>query len=439
MKISSWFMGLVCVSFLAGYAPRPASAQIQQGDSLRLLPPANVRLVAQMNPNRRSFTNYVFWDDLSKEIATLIHQPDTTGWHAKGSAIPRDSLSVVTFDPNFFYTGAIDRTVKFSKAQGSPPGRVGVGTRGGNPNVVLTCAVDGGRENLTGSINVGRAYESGDPIGVILNPGGIDLGFRLSFSEGFIDSNATFKLGMEDFSGYHMFRGTRADASDLVNIGEVSKEEAFVGEEFDSLYFAAVLPALRSSGVYSGFGTIIDIRGVHPLGRLGENELVWVDFNAFNGFTYYYLVTTFDRGYNVNSTAQGLSKFDHCPVTEGTPYPCPSELVSVETLVDPQGDLPSIYTVPNPYRAGSSQFTTENYHNFPDNKLRFVNVPKWCLLKVYTPAGDLVWEFSQTDGGGNIAWDTRNLDGQEVASGVYIYRLQSESGNWMFGRIIIIR
>ena len=437
MKFSPWFMGFFCVSFLAGFAPHPAAAQTQQGDSLRLLPPANVRLVAQMNPDRRSFTNYVFWDDLSKAIATLVHQPDTTGWHPKGSAIPRDSLSAVAVDPNFWYTGTVDRTVKFSKAQGSHPGRVGVGSPG-NPDAILTCAVEGGRETLTGSINVGRGYVPGSPIGVILNPGGVDLGFRLSFSEGFVDSNATFRVGMEDFSGYHMFRGTRADGSDLVNFGEVSKEEAFVGEEFDSLYFAAVLPALRSSGVYSGFGTTIDIRGVHPLGVLGENELVWVDFNAFNGFTYRYLVTTFDRDYNVSSTAQGLSKFDHCPVTEGTPYPCPSEFVTVETLVDPQGDLPSVYAVPNPYRAGSSQFTTENYHNFPDNKLRFVNVPAWCQLKVYTPAGDLVWEFSQTEGPGNIDWDTRNLDGQEVASGVYIYRLESES-NWMFGRIIIIR
>jgi len=43
------------------------------------------------------------------------------------------------------------------------------------------------------------------------------------------------------------------------------------------------------------------------------------------------------------------------------------------------------------------------------------------------------------DGPGNIEWDTKNLDGQEVASGVYIYRLESDSGNWMYGRIIIIR
>ena len=441
MKISPWIPGIVCVCLLSGLAPGAALAQAQEGDTLRLVPPSNVRVMSEMRSDRRSFTNYIFWDDLSKEISTLVHDPDTVGWHPKGSFLSASELSVVSADRDFWYTGTRDRTIKFSKLQGSSPGLVGVGSntsQGFSPNVIITCTVEGGKETLNGQIDVGQAYVPGSPIGVVLT-GGLDLGFRLSFTEGYVDSNATFKIGLEDFEGYHMFRGTRADGSDLVNIGETSKEEAFLGEDIDSLYYAAIIPALRSTGFYSGFGVTIDIREIHPLGRLGENELVWIDSNAFNGFTYYYLVTTFDRGYSVNSTAPGLFKFDHCPVTEGTVYPCASELVSVETVVEPGRDLPEIYAVPNPYRSGSSQFTTENYHNFPDKKLRFVNVPKWCDLKVYTPAGDLVWEFSQTDGPGNIEWDTKNLDGEEVASGVYLYRLESDSGNWMYGRIIIIR
>ena len=433
MKISPWIPGLVLVSFLAGLTPQPAPAQTQQGDSLRLLPPANVRVVTQMMSDRRSFTNYLFWDDLSKSVSTLIHEPDTAGWHPRGSTVPAAELSIPS--AGGVYTGSIDRTLTFSSPRG---GRVGVGVPG-RTSIPIRYAVDGGREVLDGNIDVGSGYTPGQPIPIILNPGSVNLGFTLSFSPGFVDSNATFRLGLEDFDGYHMFRATRGDASDLINIGEISKEDAFVGELIDSLYFAAIIPALRSTGVYSGFGTTIDIRGVHPMGRLGTNELFWLDSNAFNGFTYRYLVTTYDRDYNVKSTTQGLSKLDHCPVTQGSPYACPSELLTVENVVDPQGDLPSIYAVPNPYRSGSSQLTTENYHNFPDNKLRFVNVPAWCELKVYTPASDLVWEFSQTDGPGNIEWDTRNKDGQEVASGVYIYRIQSQSGNWMYGRIIIIR
>jgi hypothetical protein len=126
-------------------------------------------------------------------------------------------------------------------------------------------------------------------------------------------------------------------------------------------------------------------------------------------------------------------------VTEGVPYPCPSEIVSVKTKLDPITDLPQIYAVPNPYRSGSSQYATENYHNFPDNKMRFVNVPASCVLRIYTPSGDLVWEFSQTDGSGNVEWDTRNIYEEEVASGVYLYRVEAANGDSMYGRIIIIR
>jgi hypothetical protein len=441
MKISPWIPGLVGFCLL-GMAPRAARAQTQAGDSLRLLPPTNVRVISQMKSDRRTFTNYIFWDDLPKEISTLVHDPDTTGWHPRGSRVPTSALSTVSIDRDFWYTGSRDRTIKFSKAQGSSPGRVGYGTdtpsAGFSPSVLISCNVEGGRENLTGQIDVGQSYVPGSPIGVTLT-GGVDLGFRLNFTEGYVDSNATFKIGLEDFEGNHMFRGTRKDGTDLVNIGEIDKEEALLGEVVDSLYYYAIVPALRSTGYYSGFGVTIDIRDVHPLGRLGSNELFWLDNNAFNGFTYYYVVTTFDRGYNVNSMTPGLFKFDHCPVTEGVAYPCPSELVSVETFVEPQNDLPEIYAVPNPYRSGSSQYTTENYHNYPDNKVRFVNVPAWCKLKIYTPAGDLVWEFSQKDGRGNIEWDTRNLKQEEVASGVYLYRVESETGDQMYGRLIIIR
>jgi hypothetical protein len=432
MRMSPRVLGAVCVLLTAGFLPRPASGQAQQ-DTLRLLPPSHVRVIAKMNEDRGGFTDYLFWDDLPKETSTLVHDPDTVGWHPKTSTTPRGNLSIPS--SGGVYTGTIDRTLTFLVPRG---GRVGVGVPG-RRLVTVRYNVDGGRENLTGQIDIGQGYTPGQPIRCPLNPGNLDLGFTLSFSAGIADSTATFRLGLEDFEGYHMFRGTQRDGNDLVNIGEVSKEEAFLGEPLDSLYFAAIVPALRLTGVFTLFGTVIDIREVHPDGKLGDNELFWLDANAFNGFTYYYVITTYDRDYRIDSASQGLSKFDHCPVTEGVPYPCPSEIVSVKTKLDPITDLPQIYAVPNPYRSGSSQYATENYHNFPDNKMRFVNVPASCVLRIYTPSGDLVWEFSQTDGSGNVEWDTRNIYEEEVASGVYLYRVEAANGDSMYGRIIIIR
>jgi hypothetical protein len=173
--------------------------------------------------------------------------------------------------------------------------------------------------------------------------------------------------------------------------------------------------------------------------RLGANQLAWFDCNVFNGFTYYYTVTTFDRGYNPVSGSQGLNKFDNCQPAEGEPYPCPDEMVSVSLNVIPQNNLGKIYAVPNPYRTGGSVFTTPNYHNFPDNMIRFVNVPPNCSLKIYTVSGDLVWEVENREGLGNIEWDARNQRGEDVASGVYVYKIEDLSGNRVYGRLVVIR
>lgn len=420
---------------------------------LTLHAPDDVRVATKMNSDRRSFTNFIFWRapfadaPAAEDLKFFVHPPDTAGWRTRSSTIPVELLSQPTSGGR--YTGSIDRTVVFTATEG---GAVGSG-RPTRPSLRLRCQVDGGRETLMGEINIGGGYTAGTPVGVVFT-GGVNLGFTVSFSPGLVDSNGIFKVGLEVFEGYHIFRGlcpVCGTESDMVNIGEVSYEDAFRRDLFDSLYFDAALPALRTFGVYTlpqaiaGLGSTIDIRDpkIHPNGRLGPDELIWVDNNAFNGFTYNYLVTTFDKGYNVLSTAQGLRKYDHCRVEKGVNLPCAQDLVTVTTKVDPLADFPQIYAVPNPYRdpAGTTKNTTANYHNFPDNKMRFVNVPTECDLKIYTPSGDLVWEHNRQDGDGSgvIEWDTRNQSGELVASGVYIYRVEGNPQSWMYGRLVIIR
>ena len=99
---------------------------------------------------------------------------------------------------------------------------------------------------------------------------------------------------------------------------------------------------------------------------------------------------------------------------------------------------PGVYVVPNPVRTGTSRLTTDNYHNFPDGLVRFVNLPKNCIIKIFTVSGELVWVNDHADGTGNVEWDTRNLEEQDVASGVYVYRIESPTDS-VFGRIVVIR
>ena len=453
----------VVVYVLATCAPFSTGAHAQVTDSLALLPVSDITIVPIMNPDRARFVNFIFWRAAPDDQSALIHVPDTLGWNAPTSSLPQDTLSVPTMSG--VYTGDIDRTLRFSTRNNRDnPARQG-GPVGGTRDVLIRYTIIG-EENFSGELNVGLDYQPGDTIPLLFRdtrftpPDTLNLGVNVHFSSGLIDSNGLFIVGLEDFEGFHVWRDTSSTGIDLTILGELSKEEAFAGFDFDSVYFNVVIPALRTTGRFElggaipGLGNAIDISDTlvfprrnpaDPPGVLAPDEFIWFDFNAFNGFTYHYQVTTFDRDYDVRTAQQGLFKFDYCQPVQGQIYACPTELVSASTAVPPQSVLRNIYAVPNPYRSGSSQFSTPNYHNFPDNKMRFVNVPAGAELRIYTPAGDLVRTLiNDADPGtgkitGNVAWDTRNTSGQPVSSGIYIYRVEVAGGEGVFGRIVIIR
>lgn len=105
--------------------------------------------------------------------------------------------------------------------------------------------------------------------------------------------------------------------------------------------------------------------------------------------------------------------------------------------VDTGENLEGVYAVPNPLRRRGGWDLGEAA------TLRFVNVTPGSRCEIFTLAGDLVVELTNvTTGGvqrGNIEWDTRNGAGEEVASGVYIYRITNDAGEEILGRVTIIR
>ncbi len=424
-------LGVVCgwSSFVAAQAP----------DSLLLQAPTGVTLQRVYQPGTKRFVNYIYWDDIPNDIGTLVEAPSP--WALNTS--PVDTLSVVSSRGP--YSGDIDRTVLFTAQKA---GYVGT------DSVIVTYEIRR-EENFSGRITLLPTYVPGTWIPIRFGPGGsTDFGLQVNFGAGVVDRFSTFSVGLQDFEGFHVWRGIEADGSDLIVIGELSKQEAFVGDGpggalLDSLYYYDVVPTLRSGRDWlSPFGAI-DCVGTRFTLRLAPDQFFWYDCNATNGFTYYYAVTSFDRGYISSSSQQGLEKFDNCFVEQGQPFECPADLHPLEMEVPPQNDLYNVYVVPNPYRSGGSRLTSENYHNFPDDLLRFVNVPEACTIRIFTVSGDLVWEYMQTGGGGTVEWDLTNRGGQSVTSGVYIYRVERNAGNVpegaastedsVFGRIVVIR
>jgi len=91
------------------------------------------------------------------------------------------------------------------------------------------------------------------------------------------------------------------------------------------------------------------------------------------------------------------------------------------------GDVDEVYAYPVPFRADTS-----------DN-ISFVNLPEEGKIEIYTISGEKVREIEiGEDDMGVLNWDVRSDDGQDLASGVYIYLVESE-GESTTEKLIIIR
>ena len=116
------------------------------------------------------------------------------------------------------------------------------------------------------------------------------------------------------------------------------------------------------------------------------------------------------------------------------------------TVLDPNfvkvtsGYLPSSNTddvkvVPNPYFVNSGYNETEY-----KKRIRFTRLPGECKLSIFTISGELVRELdhnSSTDG--NLWWDLRSYNNQEIAPGLYIFVVQTPSGDKKIGKFAVVR
>jgi hypothetical protein len=97
-------------------------------------------------------------------------------------------------------------------------------------------------------------------------------------------------------------------------------------------------------------------------------------------------------------------------------------------------DMAQIHTVPDPY------YVTNEFEQSTDNKIiKFVNLPKQAIIRIYSSSGVLVrvLEHNSTALGGAEDWNVRNRNNQVVASGVYFYHIEAGSARRV-GRFTIV-
>ena len=89
--------------------------------------------------------------------------------------------------------------------------------------------------------------------------------------------------------------------------------------------------------------------------------------------------------------------------------------------------------VPSPFRA------TEAWDRIGGNEIHFINLPSEAVIKIYTVSGDLVTELQHKDAVRDFArWDLKNANGQDVSSGIYMYRVEAASFTFQ-DRFVVIR
>lgn len=173
--------------------------------------------------------------------------------------------------------------------------------------------------------------------------------------------------------------------------------------------------------------------------------------NIPNGWQYAVAVTAFDRG-NPETNLEPLESSFLANNRRAFTGTTPNENI--------EENLPFAY--PNPYYYGAAWEGRSNFQE-ESRKLIFANLPKRCVIRVYTVAGDFIDEiihdenyngtdirwfrtFAAEDGvnnafsGGEHAWDLLSIDSQIISRGLYMFTVEDmDSGKSQTGKFIIIK
>jgi DNA-binding beta-propeller fold protein YncE len=197
-------------------------------------------------------------------------------------------------------------------------------------------------------------------------------------------------------------------------------------------------------------GALVKVcRDLDPQGRcISPRDSVWALMpvpGPHDGFRTWYTVTyeaynTIDNTYEDLFVPDTGDDYVRCG-EHGVARTCPNLnnklanmiAVPVEPTAGPTVNLRTVTVVPNPFR-GRESWDLPN-----GNEVQFKNLPPKARIRIYTVAGDLVRDLSHTESVRDFErWDLKNASGRDVASGIYMYRV--ESGTFFAqGHFIIIR
>ena len=258
----------------------------------------------------------------------------------------------------------------------------------------------------------------------------LDFGMSISFSEGSITPAREFSLILQDFQGYAVWRGEVGDVDsqgrpilELIGLFDKNNPESCI-DGYCGASSYNITPRCYADKRAACFDFTQD-------GTVG-----FFDDNIYDGFVYSYAVTTFDYGNTANSSPASLSAdqlfSERFPDDPFTIFPGEGNLVSFRVNLDAaaEGGGDEVYAVPNPLRNTSAGLN----QSLAGREVHFRNLPPSSRVHVFTVNGDLVAELDDQEGH-NISW----LTPDDLASGVYIYKVEMPARDDYFGKLVIIR
>ena len=114
------------------------------------------------------------------------------------------------------------------------------------------------------------------------------------------------------------------------------------------------------------------------------------------------------------------------------------QVVTSALVLSPRGDLSKIGVKPNPYKKAA---LFDNRSQVYDHKIVFYNLPPQCKITILDVSGqviDVINFVSNDPSNGSVFWDMFSKDGIEVASGLYIYVVESPTMKHV-GQFAILR
>jgi len=196
---------------------------------------------------------------------------------------------------------------------------------------------------------------------------------------------------------------------------------------------------------------------------LNKLDSIFVDSNLVRGKRYWYSVTTFglpDITVLQIPQPDGSIRYDTL-YSDNSESSIRENRIRIDVPFSSSDKLGEVLVVPNPYRV-DEEYTYESggweglARYWDENKrlIKFIHLPKgeWTL-RIFSLAGDLITTIKNTAEGymqgrqyfgeyrqdrGEISWDLLSESNRALASGVYIFSVESALGQQL-GKFVLIR